>query len=364
MFCIIRDHDNPPASEELGDGMQVNGYVVHDQLGKGAFGSVFKVSQNEEGDEKGFFAMKILNKSSMGDREQIRRLQREINAMAAFNHPSIVRMHDFFQDSESCYMILDLCSGGDLSHYLARLGAIPEYQAAHIFYQLADAVRFAHLCGVAHRDIKPQNILITTFPYVKLSDFGLCGILTEARMRTFCGSPCYAAPECLQCIEYDGKAADVWSLGVILFDLVTGQHPWDISNTSRMIKQIQGARYVIPATVSDACRELIKGCLRLKPEERLTCDDILGSDWMRLVPSKCKNAGRTALPSLAQMNMIAYDDNSLDPQITSPFEHGTPLVQVVRTRSDVLRVSSNLIVRPAPFRKPGRFPMPRNSFIL
>jgi hypothetical protein len=131
--------------------------------------------------------------------------------------------------------------------------------------------------------LKPENVLIVAFPRVKLGDFGLCGFLTESQlMRTFCGSPGYCAPECISKIKYDGRQSDVWSLGVLLFSIVAGEHPWNVSNSAVMIRQILKAAFTVPSHVSGECKQLIERMIRLVPSERMTMSQILEHPWLKL----------------------------------------------------------------------------------
>jgi serine/threonine protein kinase len=139
------------------------------------------------------------------------------------------------------------------------------------------------LHGVAHRDIKPENILITEFPLVKLGDFGLCGYISPERLlvATFCGSPSYCAPECLRDAPYDGNLSDVWSLGVLLYLMVTGEMPWDVENAGQMQRQIVAAEYRrIHADVGKDCLDLIARLLRPRPEERIKIDQVCTHHWL------------------------------------------------------------------------------------
>jgi serine/threonine protein kinase len=160
-------------------------------------------------------------------------------------------------------------------------GQLEEPCAALIFKQLVGAIAYCHMRGVAHRDLKPENILFTEFPMIKLSDFGLCGyLMPEAKLQTFCGSPCYFAPEILIGGPYDGARADIWSLGVVLFVMVTASLPWNPDNEMRMQQQILKGDYRIPPFVSRECQDLIRGLIRVEPMDRLPLAKILAHPWL------------------------------------------------------------------------------------
>jgi serine/threonine protein kinase len=118
------------------------------------------------------------------------------------------------------------------------------------------------------------------------------------KMTTFCGSPCYTAPECLKGTSYDGVQADLWSMGVILYEMVTGRHPWNIANFPLMVKQITTGQYSVPSSVTQMCDSMIKGLMKVRPGDRLSTDEIFRHPWMRLVPSKLRCSMTLSLPPL------------------------------------------------------------------
>ena len=270
--------------------------VLHDYsigpcLGKGAFSTVFRAEKIKT---KETFAIKVFPKENLRDSNDEVRFQREINAMAYLHFDNVVQLHNLLWDKDNFYLIMDYCGGGELFDYIIRHEKLNEPIAALLFKQIAGAVAYCHSHGVAHRDLKPENILLTDFPNIKVTDFGLCGYINQKKlMRSFCGSPCYCSPECLCRVQYDGRQADIWSLGVTLFAMVTGEHPWTVSNTSLMLRQILKANYNVPEYISPECRDLISGLLRVKPSDRISMNKILSHPWMKfselaLVPTPSK----------------------------------------------------------------------------
>jgi serine/threonine protein kinase len=259
---------------------RIKQYDIGEELGHGAFSHVCIATNSETGSTH---AIKIFSKSNLANEEYVTRFQREIDTMAHLRHDNLVALYDFFWDDENFYLILDLCRGGELFDYIANHDRISEPTAALIFQQVVSAIAYCHASRVAHRDLKPENVLIVSWPHVKVADFGLCGFLSESQlMRTFCGSPCYCAPECLSRLRYDGRQSDIWSLGVMLFTIVTGEHPWTVTNASLMLRQILKAAFTIPAHVSQSCRELIQSMMKVIPAERITMEGILQHPWLKL----------------------------------------------------------------------------------
>lgn len=262
---------------------QVGNYIIGDELGKGAFATVYSardcITQKQ-------YAVKVFPKSNLSSQEEEERFQREINAMALIDHPGIVSLKNLLWDSENFYLVMDYCAGSDLNRFIKHLPThkgLSEGYAATIFKQIAHALAFCHSLGVVHRDLKPDNILITEFPTVKIADFGLCGFCKENDLfSTYCGSPGYCAPECLSMDgSYDGKLADIWSLGVILYFLVSGRHPWGQISSQSMINKIQKGAFIIPSYLSEQCQNLISGIMRLNPNERLTLQQIMDHPWVK-----------------------------------------------------------------------------------
>jgi serine/threonine protein kinase len=209
--------------------------------------------------------------------------------MAYVKHENVVSLRDFYVDEENYYVIMDLCGGGDLASYLGRNGALTEIMAARIFWQIVAGLKHLHSCGVAHRDLKPENVLFNPFPRVRIADFGLCGLMTDDfRRQTFCGSPCYCSPECLCKVAYDPRISDVWSLGVILYALLTGCIPWQIENASRMLRQILTGFYDIPEEVSPEAADLISCLLKVNPRERISLDDVGRHPWFKILSAQEK----------------------------------------------------------------------------
>lgn len=257
--------------------------------------------------------MKIFPKSNLTDKGDQERFQREVDTMAYLRHDNLVALYDFFWDEENFYLVIDLCPGGELFDYIVDHDKLDEPTSALIFNQIVSAIAYCHSYGVAHRDLKPENVLISKFPIVKVADFGLCGFISEQQMmKTFCGSPCYCSPECLCRIQYDGRKSDIWSLGVILYAMVTGEHPWNISNTSIMLRQILKGAYTVPSFVSNQCKDLITSMMKVNPQDRITIEQILKHPWMK-VASKAKNVSQTIVnptPQLPPLQPVSLQEIS------------------------------------------------------
>ncbi|OHS97745.1 CAMK family protein kinase [Tritrichomonas foetus] len=251
-------------------------YEIFHEIGRGSFSTVCKCVNKDTGKE---CAVKIVPKKNLRNKSDLEGFQREINSLSLLQHPNIVSMTDFFSDDDNFYIITDICEGGQLFKHLKKFGKFPEELALEIFQQIVSALLYIHQAGVAHRDLKPQNILVGKFPEVKVADFGLCDYIDDRKdenleKKNSCGSPCYCSPECLFHFSKNLQKCDIWSLGVILYTMVVGNFPWNVNNHSIMIRQIMRASYKIPNSVSEQCSDLIKKMLQIDPQKRISLEDI------------------------------------------------------------------------------------------
>ena len=303
---------------------EINDYKLLNVIGCGAFSVVYKC---ERMSDNVIFAIKIIPKKLVKSEDDKKRLQREIDAMVMVKHDSIVELHDFFQNDDHFFLVIDFCHDGEMFHVLEEKGRLTDGMIATIYTQIVSAVEFCHKHEIAHRDLKPQNVLFTHYPVLKIADFGLCGYTSpNQKMKTFCGSPCYSAPECLKMTSYDGKKSDVWSLGVILYELATYQHPWDVNNIPKMIEQIKFAKYTIPRSVSNSLADLIRSILKLNPADRPTCQEILQHPFLMLAAKRRNRKEVSILPPLnrfslpSNTNAIQRANDVKANGIVSPFD--------------------------------------------
>ena len=327
-------------------------YQLGVTLGRGASSIVCKAKNLINGQT---FACKIFPKTNLTDKGDLERFQREINVMAFIHHENLVCLYDFFWDSQNFYLIIDYCPGGELFDYLVENGKVDEDQSSFIFKQIVLALKICHESGISHRDLKPENILITQFPFIKLSDFGLCSYNSEnIQNQTFCGSPCYCSPECLCRIPYDCRVSDVWSLGIILYALVVGDLPWNTTNSSMMIHQIVKGNFSLPSFLSENVKSLIKGMLKVNPNERLTLLEVLEHPWVQISDhskfSKDKPENLQTFRALSLKQLAIESEKvsqTIENGIISPFEENeeksisSALPQLTIKQSQINRISSN-----------------------
>lgn len=200
-------------------------YEILDRISEGGMATVFRARRLPEGD---VVALKILREQLASDTEFVERFEREAKAVAALAHPHMVRVYDSGRDGDVRYIAMEYVEGEDLKAYIRRSGRISSQRAAEIAAQVCDALEYAHAHGVIHRDVKPQNILLTPGGDVKVTDFGIARALSSATITqtgTVLGSVQYLSPEQARGGAV-GRPADLYSLGVVLYEMVTGQLPF------------------------------------------------------------------------------------------------------------------------------------------
>uniref|UniRef100_A0A6Q2ZK99 non-specific serine/threonine protein kinase n=1 Tax=Esox lucius TaxID=8010 RepID=A0A6Q2ZK99_ESOLU len=201
--------------------------------------------------------------------------------MKILNHPNIVKLFEVIETEKTLYLIMEYASGGEVFDYLVAHGRMKEKEARAKFRQIVSAVQYCHQKHIVHRDLKAENLLLDADMNIKIADFGFSNEFTMGnKLDTFCGSPPYAAPELFQGKKYDGPEVDVWSLGVILYTLVSGSLPFDGQNLKELRERVLRGKYRIPFYMSTDCENLLKRFLVLNPAKRGTLEQIMKDRWI------------------------------------------------------------------------------------
>ncbi|VDL72369.1 unnamed protein product [Nippostrongylus brasiliensis] len=240
-------------------------------LGKGGYGKVFQVKKTTGSDKGKIFAMKVLQKATIvRNQKDTAHTKAERNILEAVKSPFICDLLYAFQTGGKLYLILEYLSGGELFMHLEREGMFLEDTAAFYLSEIVVSLEHLHRQGIIYRDLKPENILLDARGHVKLTDFGLCkeAIEGDQKTHTFCGTIEYMAPEILMRCGH-GKAVDWWSLGALMFDMLTGGPPFTAENRKKTIDKILKGRLTLPAYLSAEARDLIKRLLKRHVETRL-----------------------------------------------------------------------------------------------
>uniref|UniRef100_A0AAQ4PU74 MAP/microtubule affinity-regulating kinase 3 n=1 Tax=Gasterosteus aculeatus aculeatus TaxID=481459 RepID=A0AAQ4PU74_GASAC len=246
-------------------------------IGKGNFAKVKLARHILTGRE---VAIKIIDKTQLNP-NSLQKLFREVRIMKILNHPNIVKLFEVIETERTLYLVMEYASGGEVFDYLVAHGRMKEKEARSKFRQIVSAVQYCHQKHIVHRDLKAENLLLDADMNIKIADFGFSNEFTMGnKLDTFCGSPPYAAPELFQGKKYDGPEVDVWSLGVILYTLVSGSLPFDGQNLKELRERVLRGKYRIPFYMSTDCENLLKRFLVLNPSKRGTLEQIMKDRWI------------------------------------------------------------------------------------
>uniref|UniRef100_A0A8C2XI59 non-specific serine/threonine protein kinase n=1 Tax=Cyclopterus lumpus TaxID=8103 RepID=A0A8C2XI59_CYCLU len=193
----------------------------------------------------------------------------------------LFKLFEVIETERTLYLVMEYASGGEVFDYLVAHGRMKEKEARAKFRQIVSAVQYCHQKHIVHRDLKAENLLLDADMNIKIADFGFSNEFTMGnKLDTFCGSPPYAAPELFQGKKYDGPEVDVWSLGVILYTLVSGSLPFDGQNLKELRERVLRGKYRIPFYMSTDCENLLKRFLVLNPSKRGTLEQIMKDRWI------------------------------------------------------------------------------------
>ncbi|XP_029922382.1 serine/threonine-protein kinase SIK3 homolog isoform X2 [Myripristis murdjan] len=257
---------------------RVGYYEIERTIGKGNF-AVVKLATHII--TKAKVAIKIVDKTQLDD-ENLKKIFREVQIMKMLRHPHIIRLYQVMETERMIYLVTEYASGGEIFDHLVAHGRMAEKDARKKFKQIVAAVHFCHCRNIVHRDLKAENLLLDHNLNIKIADFGFSNLFSRGQLlKTWCGSPPYAAPELFEGKEYDGPKVDIWSLGVVLYVLVCGALPFDGSTLQNLRARVLSGKFRIPFFMSTDCEYLIRHMLVLEPSRRLSMEQICKNKWMR-----------------------------------------------------------------------------------
>lgn len=283
-------------------------------------GKVFLVREIKTGH---MFALKVLKKDNIIRRNQVEHTKTERNVLGKVNHPFIVGMNMAFQSRDKLYFVLDYCAGGELFFHLGKLGKFHEARARFYAAEIILAISYVHSLGVIYRDLKPENVLLDATGHIRLTDFGLSkeGISNSSSgANSFCGTPEYLAPEILN-RQGHGRAVDWWSLGALLYEMLTGLPPFYCQDRERLFEKIRKAELRYPESTSHDAKNLLRGLLTKDPTRRLgsgpkDADDIKPHPFFVSVQWDKLQRGEIPPPWAPQISSI-QDTSQFDLEFTS-----------------------------------------------
>ncbi|XP_070181836.1 MAP/microtubule affinity-regulating kinase 3-like isoform X23 [Littorina saxatilis] len=308
---------NPSVPRNRSDEPHIGKYRLIKTIGKGNFAKVKLAKHVPTGKE---VAIKIIDKTQLNP-SSLQKLFREVRIMKLLDHPNIVKIFEVIETEKTLYLVMEYASGGEVFDYLVAHGRMKEKEARAKFRQIVSAVQYCHQKHIVHRDLKAENLLLDGDMNIKIADYGFSNEFVPGnKLDTFCGSPPYAAPELFQGKKYDGPEVDVWSLGVILYTLVSGSLPFDGQNLKELRERVLRGKYRIPFYMSTDCENLLKKFLVLNPMKRLSLESIMKDKWMN----------------------IAYEDDELKPYVEPPPDINDPVRIVLSYFQDDSQSASSL----------------------
>lgn len=258
--------------------IKVGFYDIEETIGKGNF-AVVKMARHRI--TKSRVAIKIIDKSHL-DESNLEKVNREVQIMKLLNHPHLLKLYQVMETNNMLYIVMEYATRGEMFAHIDKNGKLSEPEARKLFWQILSAVEYCHNNRVVHRDLKTENLLLDENLNVKIADFGFSNYTKENELlKTWCGSPPYAAPEIFEGKEYEGPAIDIWSLGVVLYVLVCAALPFDGESVHEVRDRVLEGRFRVPYYMSSELEDLIRKILVKNPAQRYTLNQIKGHPWLQ-----------------------------------------------------------------------------------
>ncbi|XP_030751660.1 ribosomal protein S6 kinase 2 beta isoform X2 [Sitophilus oryzae] len=307
-------------------------------LGEGSFGKVFLVRKIVGSDAGALYAMKVLKKATLKVRDRYR-TKMERNILVEVEHPFIIKLHYAFQTAGKLYLILDFLRGGDLFSRLSREVMFTEEDVKFYLAELALALNHLHSVGIIYRDLKPENILLDAEGHIALTDFGLSKLpLDEGKAYSFCGTVEYMAPEVVN-RKGHSFAADWWSFGVLMYEMLTGTLPFQGQNRKDTMTQILKAKLGMPSHLSPEAQSLLRALFKRNPANRLGAgtggaEDLKKHEFFATIDFEAV-LGKKIRPPLRPV--CGPEDAYFDPEYTSRTPKDSPGVPASANAHELFR---------------------------
>uniref|UniRef100_A0A8C5BYA2 BR serine/threonine kinase 2b n=1 Tax=Gadus morhua TaxID=8049 RepID=A0A8C5BYA2_GADMO len=257
-------------------------------------------------------AIKIVNREKLSE-SVLMKVEREIAILKLIEHPHVLKLHDVYENKKYLYLVLEHVSGGELFDYLVKKGRLTPKEARKFFRQIISALDFCHSHSICHRDLKPENLLLDEKNNIRIADFGMASLqVGDSLLETSCGSPHYACPEVIRGEKYDGRKADAWSCGVILFALLVGALPFDDDNLRNLLEKVKLGVFHMPHFIPPDCQNLLRGMIEVDATKRLTLEQIQKHTWY--LAGKNEPEPEQPVPRKVAIRMLAALEE-IDPDV-------------------------------------------------
>ena len=274
--CLIL---SPTVNAGLEPESKIHDFEKEKEIGKGGFGLVWKVVHKKT---QKVYCIKVIQKHGIIEQKLVEQMNREIEIMYILNHPHCLRLKNHFEDDNHFYLVMPLAVKGQLYRVLRKFRKFDERTAAQILRETISALQYLHHFNppIIHRDIKPENLLLNEGGRVLLADFGWSNFSDGGVRKTFCGTPEYIAPEMLLKKGHD-TGVDVWSVGVLMFELLAGYSPFVAKNNQDLYQNIRRLKIQWPKDMPPLAKNLIGKILKLNPLDRPSLEEILDHQWFK-----------------------------------------------------------------------------------
>ncbi|EDW44190.1 serine/threonine-protein kinase polo [Drosophila sechellia] len=300
-------------------------------FGKGGFAKCYEIIDVETDD---VFAGKIVSKKLMIKHNQKEKTAQEITIHRSLNHPNIVKFHNYFEDSQNIYIVLELCKKRSMMELHKRRKSITEFECRYYIYQIIQGVKYLHDNRIIHRDLKLGNLFLNDLLHVKIGDFGLATRIEYEgeRKKTLCGTPNYIAPEILTKKGHSFEV-DIWSIGCVMYTLLVGQPPFETKTLKDTYSKIKKCEYRVPSYLRKPAADMVIAMLQPNPESRPAIGQLLNFEFLKgskvpmFLPSSC----------LTMAPRIGSNDTIEDSM------HRKPLMEMNGIRPDDTRLESTFL---------------------
>lgn len=312
---------------------KVGKYSLYEKLGVGGFGIVRKAINDEDGS---IVAIKILDKTELQLHEMTEHVKKEVTLLTMLKHPNIVKGYEVLNSKTKLFLVMEYVDGGDMHTVLSTKIKFSEAEAQRYFRSLIKCLHYCHERGVYHRDLKLENLLLTSSGELKVCDFGLASVRAlnsdkSDLCQTIVGTEDFSPPEVLRNIPYNGGKSDMWSAGILLFAMLAGYCPFQGRSPRELHQRILSCKYSFPRNFPEQPKKIIKRLLVAKEADRLSAVEVLQCEWMldsapkSLTDFRLLGAPPTSPTTPASVGEVIISSEDSESSAESPSTNGTSL---------------------------------------
>jgi serine/threonine protein kinase len=297
------------AVKKLEHEANITDFNIIKKIGKGSFGKIYLVEHKKT---KVKYALKAINKLTKKNQKNKKAIKREVEIMYKLDHPNIIKLYSHFEDNEYCYLLIQYISNGEAYDLIQENGKKPNLKLiASIIRDIIRAIYYLHNMEpkILHRDIKPENILIDEKYNAYLIDFGCANYIRNYfRRSSICGTPEYFPPEMISDNGYN-ESVDIWSIGVLLFELSTGKMPFEGDDVRTIVNNIEKLNIIWPSNIDPDIKDLCLKILRIDPNQRLTLEEIYEHNFFKKYLEGEKDEKKVIKPTKIKNKILMINED-------------------------------------------------------